>query len=195
VDVAPILATEGCRVIVPYLRGYGTTRFRAEDTIRSGQQAAVASDITALMDALKIEKAVLGGFDWGARTGVVIAALWPERCRALVSVGGYALNNPDHVSIVIHNYRWRLSLAKGAPSTTVSSRSSPGAPSLRRRQSPWRVTSTVPPPMARLIGSSSPESTNTESCGISDTTFRKRRRESSPERSSTPTDSDIHMQL
>jgi pimeloyl-ACP methyl ester carboxylesterase len=115
VDVAPILAAEGYRVIVPYLRGYGTTRFRAEDTIRSGQQAAVASDITALMDALKIEKAVLGGFDWGARTGVVIAALWPERCGALVSVGGYALNNPDHVSIVIHNYRWRLSLAKGDP--------------------------------------------------------------------------------
>jgi pimeloyl-ACP methyl ester carboxylesterase len=181
VDVAPLLATAGYRVIVPYLRGYGTTRIRAADTIRSGQQAAVGSDIAALMDALHIEKAILGGFDWGARTGIVIAALWPERCKALVSVGGYALNNlkanqqplppsaelgwwyqyyfatdrgvagytrnrhdfnaliwrnvspkwhfdgatyersatafenPDHVAIVIHNYRWRLSLAPGDP--------------------------------------------------------------------------------
>jgi len=179
VDVAPLLASAGYRVIVPYLRGYGTTRFRAEDTVRNGQPAALALDTTALMDALKIQKAVLAGFDWGARTGDIIAALWPERCKALVSVSGYligsqeagrmplppaaelqwwyqfyfatergragydknrhefakliwklaspkwnfddatfersaaALDNPDHVAIAIHNYRWRLGIAQG----------------------------------------------------------------------------------
>jgi pimeloyl-ACP methyl ester carboxylesterase len=179
VDVAPLLASAGYRVIVPYLRGYGTTRFLSNETFRNGEQAAVAVDIIDLMDALKIEKARLAGFDWGARTGDIIAALWPERCKALVSVSGYligsqatgklplppkaelqwwyqyyfatengragydkyrhdfakliwqlaspewdfddatfdrsaaAFNNPDHVDIVIHNYRWRLDLAKG----------------------------------------------------------------------------------
>ncbi|MEI2302461.1 alpha/beta fold hydrolase [Ensifer sp. MJa1] len=179
VDVAPLLATAGYRVIVPYLRGYGTTRFLSADTPRNGQQAVIATDIIALMDALKIEKAVIGGCDWGARTANIIAALWPERCKALVSVSGYligsrevnkkplppqaelswwyqfyfatergragyeqnrkefakliwklaspkwnfddttfdrsaaALDNPDHVDISIHNYRWRLSLAEG----------------------------------------------------------------------------------
>jgi len=178
VDVAPLLAAKGYRVIVPYLRGYGTTRFLAADTVRNGQQSAVALDIIALMDALKIKKAILGGFDWGARTVAIMAALWPERCKALVSVSGYLItnlkanlqplppmaelgwyqyyfatdrgilgytenrrdfnkliwktaspkwdfddatfdrtaasfDNPDHVAIVIHNYRWRLSLAKG----------------------------------------------------------------------------------
>ncbi len=179
VDVAPLLANAGYRVIVPYLRGYGTTRFLSADTPRNGQQAAIATDIVALMDALEIEKAVIGGCDWGARTANIIAALWPERCKALVSVSGYligsqdvnrkplspqaelawwyqfyfatergyegykqnhkefarliwklasprwnfddatfdrsaeALENPDHVDISIHNYRWRLSLAEG----------------------------------------------------------------------------------
>jgi pimeloyl-ACP methyl ester carboxylesterase len=179
VDVAPLLASAGYRVIVPYLRGYGTTRFLSNETFRNGEQAAVALDIIALMDALKIEKATLAGFDWGARTADIIAALWPERCKALVSVSGYligsqeagkvplppkvelqwwyqyyfatengragyekyrhdfakliwqlaspkwdfddatfdrsaaAFNNPDHVDIVIHNYRWRIDLAKG----------------------------------------------------------------------------------
>jgi pimeloyl-ACP methyl ester carboxylesterase len=179
VDVAPLLASAGYRVIVPYLRGYGTTRFLSNETFRNGEQAAVAVDIIDLMDALKIEKATLAGFDWGARTGDIIAVLWPERCKALVSVSGYligsqatgklplppkaelqwwyqyyfatehgragydkyrhdfakliwqlaspkwdfddatfdrsaaAFNNPDHVDIVIHNYRWRLDLAKG----------------------------------------------------------------------------------
>ncbi|MBD9522768.1 alpha/beta hydrolase [Ensifer sp. ENS02] len=179
VDVAPVLANAGYRVIVPYLRGYGTTRFLSADTPRNGQQAVIATDIIALMDALKIEKAVIGGCDWGARTANIIAALWPERCKALVSVSGYligsqevnrkplspqgelawwyqfyfatergyegykqnrkefarliwklaspkwnfddatfdrsaeALENPDHVDISIHNYRWRLSLAEG----------------------------------------------------------------------------------
>ncbi|WP_077964726.1 alpha/beta fold hydrolase [Ensifer adhaerens] len=179
VDVAPLLANAGYRVIVPYLRGYGTTRFLSADTPRNGQQAAIATDIIALMDALKIEKAVIGGCDWGARTANIIAALWPERCKALVSVSGYligsqdvnrkplspqaelawwyqfyfatergydgykqnhkefarliwklaspkwnfddatfdrsaeALENPDHVAISIHNYRWRLSLVEG----------------------------------------------------------------------------------
>ena len=181
VDVAPILAAAGHRVIVPFLRGYGTTRFLSSETFRSGQPAATAADAIALMDALKIEKAILAGFDWGARTADIIAALWPERCKALVSVSGYligsqasgkeplppkaelqwwyqyyfatergragyekyrhdfarliwqlaspqwnfddatfdrsaaAFDNPDHVAIAIHNYRWRLDLAKGEP--------------------------------------------------------------------------------
>ena len=179
VDVAPLLAASGYRVIVPYLRGYGTTRFLSGDTVRNGQPAAVARDIVALMDALKIEKPVIAGFDWGARTANIIAALWPERCKAMVSVSGYLIgsqasgkeplppsaelqwwyqfyfatergragyekyrhdfakliwqlaspkwnfddatfdrsaasfDNPDHVSIAIHNYRWRLGLAEG----------------------------------------------------------------------------------
>jgi pimeloyl-ACP methyl ester carboxylesterase len=178
-DVAPILVSEGYRVIVPYLRGYGTTRFLSDESLRNGEQAALAVDVTALMDALEIEQAVLGGFDWGARTADIVAALWPERCRALVSVSGYLIgsqeagkvplppeaelqwwyqyyfatergragydkyrhdfarliwrtaspkwnfddatfdrsaasfDNPDHVAIAIHNYRWRLGLAEG----------------------------------------------------------------------------------
>jgi pimeloyl-ACP methyl ester carboxylesterase len=181
VDVAPLLAQAGYRVIVPYLRGYGTTRFLSGGTFRNGEQAVVAVDIIALMDALKIEKAIVAGYDWGARTADIMAALWPQRCKALVSVSGYlitnlkanqqplppqaelgwwyqyyfatergrigydrnrhdfakliwkiaspkwdfdeatfersaaAFNNPDHVSIVIHNYRWRLGLAAGEP--------------------------------------------------------------------------------
>ncbi|MDT5058364.1 MAG: hypothetical protein QOF66_6730, partial [Mycobacterium sp.] len=175
VDAAPVLAAKGYRVIVPYLRGFGTTHFLSDKTFRNGQQAALAADIVAFMDALKIPQAVIGGFDWGARTACVIAALWPQRCKALVSVSGYlivnlatnlkplapqaelgwwyqyyfstprgelgyrqntrdfnkliwsqasprwkfddatydrsaaAFDNPDHVDIVIHNYRWRLS--------------------------------------------------------------------------------------
>jgi pimeloyl-ACP methyl ester carboxylesterase len=89
VDVTPLLASTGYRVIVPYLRGYGSTRFLSSETVRNGQQSVVALDIIALMDALKIEKAILGGFDWGARTADIIAALWPERCKGLVSVSGY----------------------------------------------------------------------------------------------------------
>ncbi len=181
VDVAPLLASAGYRVIVPYLRGYGTTRFLSSETLRNGQQSAIAVDIIAFMDALKIERAILAGFDWGARTADIIAALWPERCKALVSVSGYLIgsqksgkmplppkaelqwwyqyyfatergragydkyrndfakliwqiaspkwdfddatfnrsaasfDNPDHVAIVIHNYRWRLGLAEGEP--------------------------------------------------------------------------------
>jgi pimeloyl-ACP methyl ester carboxylesterase len=181
VDVAPLLAARGFRVIVPFLRGFGSTRFLSDATVRNGQQAAVAKDTIALMDALEIPKAVVGGFDWGARSADVVAALWPERCRALVSVSGYlvvnleanraplspqaeygwwyqyyfatdrgeagyrqnthdfnkliwknasplwsfddatydrsatAFANPDHVDIVIHNYRWRQGLAPGEP--------------------------------------------------------------------------------
>jgi pimeloyl-ACP methyl ester carboxylesterase len=181
VDVAPRLSKAGYRVIVPYLRGYGTTRFLSSETFRNGQPAALALDIIALMNALKIENATIGGFDWGARTADIIAALWPERCKALVSVSGYLIgsqesgkvplppkaelawwyqyyfatergragydtyrhdfakliwqlaspkwdfddatfdrsaasfDNPDHVAIVIHNYRWRLGLAEGEP--------------------------------------------------------------------------------
>jgi pimeloyl-ACP methyl ester carboxylesterase len=179
VDVAPVLAAAGFRVIVPYLRGYGTTRFLSPDTPRNGQQGALAIDLIALMDALKIEKALIAGFDWGARTADIVAAIWPERVKALVSVSGYLIgsqqaneqplppaaelqwwyqyyfatergrlgyekyrrefsrliwqlaspkwnfddatfarsaasfDNPDHVAIVIHNYRWRLGLAPG----------------------------------------------------------------------------------
>jgi pimeloyl-ACP methyl ester carboxylesterase len=179
VDVAPPLASAGYRVIVPYLRGYGPTRFLSDKSIRNGQQSVLAIDIIALMNALNIKTAIVGGFDWGARTADIIAALWPERCKALVSVSGYLIgsresgkiplppkaelqwwyqyyfatergragyekyrhdfakliwaiaspkwnfddatfdrtaasfDNPDHVSIVIHNYRWRLGLAEG----------------------------------------------------------------------------------
>jgi len=179
VDVAPLLASAGYRVIVPFSRGYGTTRFLSPQTFRNNQQSVVALDAIALMDALKIQKAILGGFDIGTRTVNVVAALWPERCKAIVAVSGYlvtnleaapkplppaaelgwwyqfyfstergkagydqyrhdfnkliwkqaspkwnfddatyertaaSFNNPDHVSIVIHNYRWRLGLAKG----------------------------------------------------------------------------------
>ena len=181
VDVAPLLAQAGYHVIVPYVRGYGTTRFLAGDTPRNGQQSVVAVDVIELMDALKIQKATIAGFDWGARSANIVAALWPERCKALVSVSGYligsqqagqtplppqaelqwwyqyyfatergragydkyrrefskliwqlaspkwkfddatfersaaAFDNPDHVSIVIHNYRWRLGIAQGEP--------------------------------------------------------------------------------
>jgi pimeloyl-ACP methyl ester carboxylesterase len=181
IDVAPLLASKGYRVIVPYLRGYGSTRFLSDGTSRNGQQSALAVDMIALMDALKIEKAIIGGFDWGARTTNIMAALWPERCKATVSVSGYligsreanrmplppeaelqwwyqfyfatergklgyeryrrdfskliwqlaspkwefddatfarsaaAFDNPDHVDIVIHNYRWRIGLADGEP--------------------------------------------------------------------------------
>jgi pimeloyl-ACP methyl ester carboxylesterase len=181
VDVAPRLAQAGYRVIIPYLRGYGTTRFLSSTTPLNGQQSVIAVDIIALMDALKIGRVILGGFDWGARTADIIAALWPERCTGLVSVSGYligsqqagqvplppaaeyqwwyqyyfatergragyeryrrdfarliwqlaspkwhfdedtfarsaaAFDNPDHVSIVIYNYRWRLGLAEGEP--------------------------------------------------------------------------------
>jgi pimeloyl-ACP methyl ester carboxylesterase len=179
VDVAPLLAAKGYRVIVPYLRGYGTTRFLSSTTMRNAQQSVVGLDIIALMDALKIQKAIVGGFDWGARTADVMAVLWPERCKAIVSVSGYLISspagnqtplppepaflfwyqyyfatpqgkagyakyldqfnkfiwhqaspkwnfddatynrsaasfhNPDHVDIVIHDYRWRLGLADG----------------------------------------------------------------------------------
>jgi pimeloyl-ACP methyl ester carboxylesterase len=95
VDVTPMLAAVGYRVIVPYVRGYGTTRFLSSDTIRNGQQSAVALDVIALMDALKIQQATIGGFDWGARSANIVAALWPERCKALVSVSGYLIGSQE----------------------------------------------------------------------------------------------------
>src|SRR5688572_2535280 len=94
-EVAPLLAAAGYRTIVPHLRGYGTTRFLSSETFRNGQQAAVALDVIALMEALQIEKALIAGFDWGARTANIVAALWPERCKAMVSVNGYLINNRD----------------------------------------------------------------------------------------------------
>ena len=93
-DVAPALGAAGYRVIVPYLRGYGTTRFLSGDTVRNGQQSALAVDVIDLMDALGIESAIVAGFDWGARSANVVAALWPHRCKALVSVSGYLIGNP-----------------------------------------------------------------------------------------------------
>ena len=95
VDVAPLLASAGYRVIVPYLRGYGTTRFLSDATPRNGQPSAIAVDMIALMDALKIEKATIAGFDWGARTANIMAALWPERCKAMVSVSGYLIGSQE----------------------------------------------------------------------------------------------------
>jgi len=196
-----ILASKGYRVIVPYLRGYGTTRFIANDTLRNGQPSAIAQDIISFLDALNIPKAIIGGCDWGARTANIVAALWPERCKAHVSVSGYligsqaagkvplppaaelqwwyqfyfatergregyeknrrdfakliwklaspkwsfddgtfarsaaAFDNPDHVSIVVHNYRWRLGLADGeskydSHEQRLSSRPSIGVPTI-----------------------------------------------------------------
>jgi pimeloyl-ACP methyl ester carboxylesterase len=93
IDVAPFRASAGYRVIVPYLRGYGTTRFLSAETFRNGQPAALASDIVALMDALKIQQATIGGFDWGARTANIVAALWPQRCKAMVPVSGYLIGS------------------------------------------------------------------------------------------------------
>ena len=95
VDVAPLLAAKGYRVIVPYLRGYGTTRFLSSETVRNGQPSAIAVDAIALMDALKIDTAILGGCDWGARTAGIMAALWPERCKGLVSVSGYLIGSQE----------------------------------------------------------------------------------------------------
>ena len=95
VDVTPILASAGYRVIVPYLRGYGSTRFLSDETFRNGQPSALAVDVIALMDALRIEKATLAGFDWGARTANIVAAIWPERCKAMVSVSGYLIGSQD----------------------------------------------------------------------------------------------------
>ena len=195
-DVTPALAAAGYRVIVPYVRGYGTTRFRSGDTLRNGQQAVLAVDVTALMDALGIGAAILAGFDWGARSANAVAALWPDRCKALVSVSGYligsqaaneaplppraelawwyqfyfatdrgqvgyaryrrefskliwqlaspkwafddatfarsaaAFDNPDHVAIVIGNYRWRLGLAAGEPQYDDLERQLAGAPDI-----------------------------------------------------------------
>jgi pimeloyl-ACP methyl ester carboxylesterase len=93
-DAAPVLAEAGYRVVVPFLRGFGTTRFHSGDAVRNGQQAALAADVIDLMDALRIESAILAGCDWGARTANVVAALWPQRCRAMVSVSGYLIGNP-----------------------------------------------------------------------------------------------------
>src|SRR5713226_3940292 len=95
VDVAPLLASAGYRVIVPYLRGYGTTRFLSMETLRNGQQSALAVDVIALMDALNIDKAIIAGFDWGARTADILSVLWPERCKAIVSVSGYLITNRE----------------------------------------------------------------------------------------------------
>lgn len=132
-DVAPLLANAGYRVIVPYLRGYGTTRFLSADTLRNGQQAVIATDIIALMDALKIDKAVIGGCDWGARTANIIAALWPERCKALVSVSGYLIGSQEvnrkplsPQAELAWWYQFYFATERGMPVTSRTTRSSPG---------------------------------------------------------------------
>src|SRR5271168_2851755 len=109
VDVAPLLASAGYRVIVPYLRGYGTTRFLSSTTLRNGQPAALAVDVIDLMDALKIRKATLAGFDWGGRSADIVAALWPERCKGLVSVSGYLIGNQQSGKVPLPpsaEYQW-----------------------------------------------------------------------------------------
>ncbi len=131
VDVAPLLASAGYRVIVPYVRGYGTTRFLSSDTARNGQPSAVAVDIIALMDALKIEKATLAGFDWGARTANIIAALWPERCKAMVSVSGYLIGSQAS--------RQGAVAAKGRAAMVVPILFRHGARPRRLRQIPARL--------------------------------------------------------
>lgn len=95
IDAAPLMAAKGYRVIVPHLRGYGTTRFLSSDTPRNGQQAVLAVDVIDLMDALKIQKAIVGGYDWGGRTANIVAALWPERVKAMVSVSGYLIGSRE----------------------------------------------------------------------------------------------------
>jgi pimeloyl-ACP methyl ester carboxylesterase len=140
-DVAPLLASKGYRVIVPYLRGYGPTRFLSNETLRNGQQSALAVDIIALMDALKIEKAIIGGFDWGARTANIMAALWPERSKALVSVSGYLIGNRESNKMPLPpkaELEWwyhsisRRNAATPATKNTGMSLTSPSGSSLRR---------------------------------------------------------------
>jgi pimeloyl-ACP methyl ester carboxylesterase len=120
VDVAPMLAGTGCRVIVPYLRGYGLTRFRDPATPRSGEQAAIGADLKALMDALAIPRAVFAGYDWGGRAACIGAALWPERCTGLVSVNGYLIQdiaNAMRPASVAHEvaywYQWYFQVERG----------------------------------------------------------------------------------
>jgi pimeloyl-ACP methyl ester carboxylesterase len=160
VDVAPLLASAGYRVIVPYLRGYGTTRFLSDTAVRNGQPSAIATDTIALMDALKIEKATLGGFDWGARTANIMAALWPERCRAMVSVSGYLIGSQEAGRVPLPpkpscngGISFISPLSAGVPATTsiaTTSRSSSGRP--RRRNG----TSTTPPSIAAQRLSTTP---------------------------------------
>ena len=132
VDVAPLLASAGYRVIVPYLRGYGTTRFLSDERSRNGQQSVVAVDIIALMDALRIKQAVIGGFDWGARTANIIAALWPERCKAMVSVSGYLIGSQEAGKVPLPPkaelqwwYQYYFATERGRAAMTNTGTSSP----------------------------------------------------------------------
>ena len=140
VDVAPLLAAKRYRVIVPYLRGYGSTRFLSNDALRNGQPSALALDTTALLDALKIEKAILAGFDWGARTANIIAALWPERCNAMVSVSGYLIGSQAAGRVPLPRRRsWAATRAGDAPPTSPAPSSGAGWDARRtRRPDPGR---------------------------------------------------------
>ena len=255
VDVVPRLVSTGYRVIVPYLRGYGTTSFLSSETFRNGQPSALALDAIALMDALKIDRAIIAGFDWGARSADIVAAIWPPRCRALVSVSGYLIggqeankkplppaaelqwwyqfyfatdrgglgyrqytrdfnkliwqlaspkwrfddatfdrtaasfDNPDHVDIVIHNYRWRLGLASGesqydeleaqlakGPIITVPTITLEGD-----------ANGAFHPPRARTLESSQASTNIASSREALGTTCRKKRLRPSPRRFTTST--------
>ena len=154
VDVAPVLASAGYRVIVPHLRGHGTTRFLSSRTFRNAQQSVVALDIIALMDALTIEKAILAGYDWGARTANIVAALWPERCKAMVSVNGYLINNLERNQLplpptVEHGWWTNIILPRNAAGratrhTGAILRSSSGS-SIRRNGTSMMPRSIAPP--------------------------------------------------
>ncbi len=159
VDVAPLLASAGYRVIVPYLRGYGTTRFLSGETVRNGQQSAIALDIIALMDALKIEKATIGGCDWGARTACIVAALWPERCKALVSVSGYLIGSQEANKMPLPPkaelqwwYQYYFATERGRPATrntgAISQNSSGRSP--RRNGISMTPPSTAPRPPSTI---------------------------------------------
>jgi len=263
VDVAPMLASAGHRVIVPYVRGYGTTRFLSSETVRNGQQSAVAVDVIALMDALKIEKATIGGFDWGARSADIVAALWPERCKALVSVSGYLIgsqeagrmplppkvelqwwyqyyfatehgregydkyrhdfskliwqlaspkwdfddatfdrtaasfDNPDHVAIVIHNYRWRLGLAEGEPKYDDLEKKLAEGPVITVPTTLSKVTPTahrtrIPVPTPRNSRTNMRTGPSAEASG---TIYRRKPRTPLPKQSSTSPKADRRLCL
>jgi pimeloyl-ACP methyl ester carboxylesterase len=175
VDVAPVLASAGYRVIVPYLRGYGTTRFLSSETVRNGQPSAVAVDTVALMDALKIQKAIVAGFDWGARTGDIMAVLWPERCKALVSVSGYLIGSQESGKLRCHQ---RRSCSRG---TNIISRRNAAVPVMKNTATIFASSSgnwlrrngtlTTPPSIAAQLLSTTwimPRSSSTITAGALD---------------------------
>src|ERR1700682_6003434 len=192
VDVAPLLASAGYRGIVPYVRGYGTTRFLSNETVRNGQPSAVAVDAIALMDALKIEKATLAGFDWGARTANIVAALWPERCKAMVSVSGYLIGSREAGKMALPpkaelQCAGASALLKASRNMTVWKNGLPKARSSPCPPLPWKVMPTVPHtptpvPMPRNSRANTRTGSSREASG---TTCLRKPRRPLPKRSST----------